>query len=352
MKHKFITCFGNHGNFCSIHGKHCAPASLPVKEECTDDMHGNNINNFGWCASCTPPICTCPLPKGEHHLATCPVINLSTPLIQEHNFHKKDCLQCEGRWCDTHNWHCALPVKKRCKKCQLEGNTGICDQCDPTRKCTCEKIKENGDGTAWVVGNPNCLVHYPSPVSKDCTNKDCPVTNIKHSHSFPPVSCTREDHKHLKQPHTHDISFMGGPVASGDNKEEPCGCGCHCTKRKHTCDGETDSCPHCELSIHQGQQEWEDEFDKYWYVSKNRTKGSTNAHRYEIKVFIRLLLKADNQEKLEAEPATSEAPMPTTESWEHSKEYADAIGTIAFNGSPAKMTAFIHQLLTEERKRK
>lgn len=311
MKHKFITCFGNHGNFCSIHGKHCAPASLPVKE---------------------------------------------------HNFHKKDCLQCEGRWCDTHNWHCALPVKKRCKKCQLEGNTGICDQCDPTRKCTCEKIKENGDGTAWVVGNPNCLVHYPSPVSKDCTNKDCPVTNIKHSHSFPPVSCTREDHQHLKQPHTHDISFMGGPVVSGDNKEEPCGCGCHCTKRKHTCDGETDSCPHCQPSIHQGQQEWEDEFDKYWYVSKNRTKGSTNAHRYEIKVFIRLLLKADNQEKLEAEPATSEAPMPTTESWEEKydrfiKDKAYYIVTdpedprVGIYAREA-IKAFIHQLLTEERNRK
>lgn len=60
--------------------------------------------------------------------------------------------------------------------------------------------------------------------------------------------------------------------------------------------------------------DWEKEFDEYWFTSKERTKESTNAHRYEVKVFIRKTIAESNVvllEEIEKEFIKNEGSHPT-----------------------------------------
>lgn len=102
--------------------------------------------------------------------------------------------------------------------------------------------------------------------------------------------------------------------SASPTKSEECKCHCHDPRHLNSCDGcmkLTKGCPHCQkqeevvnkqnkvvkqLSSNQDQPaEWESEFDDYWFISEKRTRGSTNAHRYEVKAFIKVLLSQQKQ---------------------------------------------------------
>jgi hypothetical protein len=44
-------------------------------------------------------------------------------------------------------------------------------------------------------------------------------------------------------------------------------------------------------------RELKEDFDKYWFLSKERTKGSTNAHRYEVWAWLQSALKKIREEE-------------------------------------------------------
>lgn len=79
-----------------------------LQQTCTDDMHGNNINNFGWCASCTPV-------EG---------LKEETPPTG-----KCACLALE----ETCECHCHICGKE---DCEIAGCPSSCEHCEPSPAST------------------------------------------------------------------------------------------------------------------------------------------------------------------------------------------------------------------------